>query len=81
MCRSAYVVDVVDVAMPVGGHASCQNACAVPGRGGDTPRRGQRAARVRGRRRQRQGRAGRGTCRRKLSSNWATARNSSPAGQ
>ena len=51
MCRSAYVVDVVDVAMPVGGHASCQNACAVPGRGGDTPRRGQRAARVRGRRR------------------------------
>ena len=33
MCRSAYVVDVVDVAMPVGGHASCQNACAVPGGG------------------------------------------------
>jgi hypothetical protein len=43
MCRSAYVVDVVDVAMPVGGHASCQNARAVP-RGGDTPRRGQRRA-------------------------------------
>ena len=80
MCRSAYVVDVVDVAMPVGEHAGCQNARAVPG-GGDTPLRGQRAARVRGRRRQRQGRAGRGTCRRKLSSNWATARNSSPAGQ
>ena len=31
MCRSAYVVDVVDVAMPVGGHAGCQNARAVSG--------------------------------------------------
>jgi hypothetical protein len=82
MCRSAYVVDVVDVAMPVGGHASCHRMRARC-RGGVIRRvagSGERAARVRGRRRQRQGRAGLGTCRRKLS-NWATARNSNPLAQ
>ena len=47
----AHVDAVVDVPVPVGGYAGCQHARELPGGGG----RGQRAARVRSRRRQRQG--------------------------
>ena len=53
MCRSAYVVDVVDVAMPVGEHAGCQNARTVPGgvirRFAGSGRRASGAGGVRGR--------------------------------
>ena len=54
MCRSAYVVDVVDVAMPVSGHTGDNQARTVPAQ---VVRRswGQRAARRRGGRAQRQG--------------------------
>ena len=80
MCRSAYVVDVVDVVMPVGEHAGCQNARTEPGgvirRFAGSGRRASGAGGVRGRGAQ----AGALAHPLKLS-NWATASNSSPAGQ